>query len=182
MRRNVFVMLIMAGAGLLSSCHNSGEKDNSTAISARNRIMQQSDGTIALKVDKAACYNDKMNPSSNTAEWNVVVAKTGRYDVWLSSATRDTTNLHYRNSVKLTFQDNSLEAKPECDKVIHNAVDVSYPYFKTDSFLGSLYIQNPGEYNVQVISDGIQPKARAGQDAKSAATRMLSVVLKPTTH
>jgi len=153
-----------------------------TTVAARNRILQQSDGTIALKVDKAACYSDKMNPSSNTAEWNVVVAKSGRYDVWLSSATKDTTNLDYRNSVKFNFQDNSLEARPECDKVIHNAGDVAYPYYKTDSFLGSLYIQDPGEYNVQVISDGIRPKAKSGQDVKSTATRMLSVVLKPTTH
>jgi len=180
MYRNIFVLLMVAGIGILSSCHNNGVKDDTADDSARNRIVQQSDGTIALKVDNAACYSDRTNPSSNTAEWNVVVSKSGRYDVWLSSATRDTTNLHYQSLVKFNFQDNRLEAHPECDKVIHNAGDVVYPFYKTDSFLGSLYIQNPGEYNVQVISDGIQPKA--DQNTSIGSTRMLSVVLKPITH
>jgi hypothetical protein len=67
----------------------------------QNKILQQEDGTISLKVDKADCYQDKVNPSSNTAEWNVRVSKSGRFNVWLSSATKDTTDLKYDNSVKL---------------------------------------------------------------------------------
>ena len=98
-----------------------------------------------------------VNPSSNTAEWNVVVSKSGRFNVWLSSATKDTTDLKYKNSVMLSILDNRFEALPECDKIIQNSIDVSYPYFRADSFMGSLYIQDTGVYNVQVISEKIVP-------------------------
>jgi hypothetical protein len=182
MYRNIIVMLIVAGTGFLFSCQNNGAQEDNNNTSASNRILQQSDGTIALKVDKAACYSDQDNPSSNTAEWDVIVSKSGRYDVWLSSATKDTTSLHYQNSVKLNFQDNRLEARPECDKVIHGARDVTYPYFKADSFLGSMYIRDPGEYSVQVISDGILPADNSARNTENVSTRMLAVLLKPITQ
>ena len=103
---------------------------------AENRISQQEDGTISLKVDKADCYQDMVNPSANTAEWNVVVSKSGRFDVWLSSATKDTTNLKYKNSVMLSIHDNRLEAHPDVIKLFIIQADVSVPLFQGRFFYG----------------------------------------------
>ena len=168
----------MIGA-IMYSCNNSGVPTVSKDEPAKNKILQQSDGTISLKVDKADCYQDKTNPSSNTAEWSVFVSKSGRFDVWMSSATKDTTDLKYGSSVKLSILDNRLEAVPACDKIVRNSMDVSYPYFRADSFLGSLYIQDTGLYNVQIISEKILPK-----DSKKELenSKVLSVFLKPATR
>lgn len=162
---------------LFSSCKNSGVQTESKNETVKNKILQQSDGSISLKVDKADCYQDKANPSSNTAEWSVFVSKSGRFDVWMSSATKDTTDLKYDNSVKLSILDNRLEAVPAVDKIILNSVDVAYPYFRADSFLGSLYIQDTGLYNVQIISEKILKDKTDLENSK-----VLSVFLQPTTR
>ena len=134
-----------------------GRKSDSDNVSD-NAILQEADGTLALNVEKATCYNDIVNPSSNTAEWNIVVSKPGTYKVWLSSATKDTTDLSYINSVKISLLDKLLEVNPECDKVVLNSDDVSYPYFRADSYMGSFYISEPGEYSIQVISEKVLTK------------------------
>lgn len=170
----------MVGVALLYSCKNTaGQKDTDSKL-VQNTIKQQEDGTISLKVEKADCYHDLVNPSSNTAEWSVEVSKSGRFNVWLSSATRDTTNLRYKNSVMLSILDNRLEARPACDKIIQNSGDVSYPYFRADSFMGSLYIQDTGTYNIQIISEKILPD-NYKKDVQSASdeSKLLSVVLTP---
>ncbi len=154
MYRKVFGLIAVMGI-LFSSCNNTGVQTESKNETVQNKILQQSDGSISLKVDKADCYQDKANPSTNTAEWSVLVSKSGRFDVWMSSATKDTTDLMYNNSVKLSILDNRIEAVPACDKIIHNSSDVKYPYFRADSFLGSLYIQDTGLYNIQIISEKI---------------------------
>jgi hypothetical protein len=94
----------------------------------------------------------------------------------LSSATKDTTSLKYINAVLLSIRDKRLEAIPECDKVVLNSEDVSYPFFRADSFLGSLYIQDTGLINIQVISEKILPP---GTSANVADTRLLSLSLTP---
>jgi hypothetical protein len=76
-----------------------------------------------------------------------------------------------------------LEARPACDKIIRNSADVAYPYFRADSFLGSLYIQDTGLYNIQIISEKIV--ARDINRAISSDTensKILSVLLTPTTR
>jgi hypothetical protein len=93
------------------------------------------------------------------------------------SATKDTTKHQYESLVRLNILDDQIETKPTIDKVISNATDVSYPYFKADSYIGSLYIQNPGVYNVQVISDKIIPNNR--KVSAEDDTRILSVSLTP---
>ena len=173
----------MIGMILLISCNNSGERKEVKNKIVSNKILQQSDGTISLKVEKADCYHDAVNPSSNTAEWNMVVSKSGRFNVWLSSATKDTTDLKYTNSVMLSILDNRIEARPSCDKIILNSSDVSFPYFRADSFLGSLYIQDTGMYNVQIISEKIIPKDnRRGTTEESDNSKLLSVFLTPITR
>jgi len=183
MGRKTYGLLILSGVALFYSCNNLGEQKEPKDKIVQNKILQQEDGTISLKVDKADCYHDMVNPSSNTAEWNVVVSKSGRFNVWLSSATKDTTNLQYNNSVMLNILDNRLETRPACDKIIHNSSDVSYPYFRADSFMGSLYIQDTGLYSIQVISEKIIPKDyRKGETSVSENSKLLSVFLTPITR
>jgi hypothetical protein len=159
------------------------QSDFQDAAKGKNTIMQQLDGTLSLNMDKAACYSDAVNPSSNTAEWNVVVSKPGHYKVWLSSATIDTTNLKYSNPVKISFMDNLLEAAPVCDKIFRNSEEVSLPYFRADSYMGSFYISEPGRYDIQVISEKVQPKEAAKKITNMATdTRLLSVILTPMTR
>lgn len=173
------VVVILALVAVLFSCQNSGEQPLKNDEIAENAIQQQKDGTIALNLNQADTYHDMQNPSSNTAEWSVIVSKSGRYDIWLASATTDTTSLKYDNSVMLNVQDNTIEARPSIDKVIHNSVDVSYPYFKAESFLGSLYIQDTGQYNIQVISDKILPEDKNTADDSREETRLLSIYFTP---
>lgn len=173
----------MIGVTLFYSCNNTVKPDENKKIRAENKILQQEDGTISLKVDKAECYSDMLNPSSNTAEWNVVVSKSGRFNVWLSSATKDTTDLKYNNSVMLSILDNRIEARPACDKIILNSTDVTYPYFRADSYLGSLYIQDTGLYNIQIISEKIIPKdIKKGESSGIENSKLLSVFLTPVTR
>src|SRR5664280_1860405 len=106
MCRKLFGLLVMTGIFLFYSCKNTSEQKETKTKIVHNKILQQSDATISIKVDKAECYQDIVNPSSNTAEWNVIVSKSARFNVWLSSATLDTTNLKYNNSVMLSILDN----------------------------------------------------------------------------
>jgi hypothetical protein len=183
MKKVLIVWMVFAGIGLIVSCNNAVRSDEKRSAVDANEILQQKDGTISLKIDKAECYHDMVNPTSNTAEWNVVVSKSGRYDVWLSSATIDTTDMKYKNSVLLSIRDNRLETLPIVNRVIQNSSDVSRPYYQADSFMGSLYIQDTGVYSVQVISDKILPK---DFDAKGSAsddqTKIVSVSLTPAKH
>jgi len=178
MRRIYSALMLLIGISLLYSCSNTDTNNIESGRLYLNKVEQQADGSIQLYVQKAECYSDKVNPSSNTAEWNVFVSKSGRFNVWLSSATIDTTNLEYKNKVMLSVHDNRLEAQPAIDKVIINSSDVNYPYFRADSFMGSLYIQDTGLYAVQIISDKIIPDNNTDASANEK-TRLLSVFLTP---
>jgi len=164
---------------IFSACNNT-VKTEGKKVSTKNKVLQQKDGSISLKVDKAECYSDIENPSTNTAEWNVFVSKSGRFDVWLSSATKDTTDIQYENSVMISILDNRLEARPACDNIILNSSDVSYPYFRADSFIGSVFIQDTGIYNIQLISEKILPKNNnVVEPADADVSKLLSVSLTP---
>ncbi len=163
------------------SCgHQAGIQDTAKG---KDLVLQQDDGTFSLNIEKAACYSDAVNPSSNTAEWNVFISKPGRYKVWISSATRDTTHLKYGSPVKISLMDNLLEASPECDKVVRNSTDVTFPYFRADSYMGSFYFSEPGQYNIQVISDKVLPQEASNRiSSVSYDTRLMSVILTPMTR
>jgi hypothetical protein len=183
MVRKFFVLLAVCGVFYFNSCNTSVKQTEIENESSDNRISQQPDGTISLKVEKAECYHDDINPSTNTAEWNVRVSKSGRFNVWLSSATKDTTNLKYQHSVMLSILDNRLEAHPGCDKIVQNSQDVVYPYFRADSFMGSLYIQDTGLFNIQLISEKILPEnIQKTQSPLTEDSRLLSVFLTPITR
>jgi hypothetical protein len=90
--------------------------------------------------------------------------------------------LALQNSVRLSIQDNRLEAVPTVNRVIHKSTEVSEPYFQADSYMGTLYIQDTGVYNVQVISDRILPDKKVGQGSEpDAVTKILAVSLTPAT-
>lgn len=177
-------MFLYAAAGMLiilSSCGGGEKKSIKSEVNNEPKINQASDGTISLNVEGADCYSDMNDPSGNTAEWRVRVSKSGRYNVWISSATKDTTDLRYKNNVLVSVQDNRIEAKPGCDKIIQDAKDVDYPFFRADSFLGSMYIQDTGLFNVQVISEKILPKDYK-LESETEIAKLLSVSFTPVTR
>lgn len=161
------------------SCNKAGTKAGKENT-VENKITQAPDGTISLGIEKAQCYNNAVDPSNNTAEWNFVVEKPGRYDVWVSSLTKDTMDLQYANSVKVNLQDVRLEAKPIGNKIVEDAKDVHYPYFRADSYMGTFYFNEPGEYSIQLISEKVIQK-----DSNLSAlndidhTKLVSVILTP---
>jgi len=182
MWRNLTISIIGIIILICTSCADSGSGSKKVTDSA-DKITQQADGTISLKLEKASFYNCETDPSNNTAEWSFVVSKPGRYGVWLSTATKDTMNLRYASSVKINLQDERIEAKPVGDKIVLNAGDVKYPYFRADSYMGTFYIEQPGEYSIQVISEKVVPVDKNVDLSKiENTTRMMSVVLTPLTR
>lgn len=178
MSKKVFTILSLVML-LLWSCGRISDSDEAS----ENAIVQESDGTLDLDMEKAACYSDPANPESNTAEWSFVVSKPGTFKVWISSATKDTTTLSYLNSVKISLLDKHIEGNPECDVVVVNSDDVSYPYFRADSYMGSLYISEPGEYSIQLISEKVLSKEAISSVRPDADdTRLMSVILTPMTR
>jgi hypothetical protein len=178
MRRRFFPLIYGLVVVLAWSCGNQGTTKNSTE--AENRIVQQADGTVSLKLEKAVCYNDAVNPTNNTADWNVVISKPGRFKVWLTSATKDTSDLSYSSSVKVNILDDHLEVTPAVDKVVQNSGDVPSSYFRADSYVGSFYVPEAGEYNIQVISDKVIAKNTGTKNHPQVDdTMLMSVVLTP---
>jgi hypothetical protein len=178
MRKRSFAFLICLVTLLIMSCsHRKSTKDLQVA---ENVVLQQEDGTVSLKLDQAASYKDEVNPSNNTAEWDLVISKPGRFKVWLSSATKDTTDLNYANSVRICLLDDQLVVNPSCDRIVKNSGDVPYHYFRADSYMGSFDVSEPGKYNIQIISEKVIAK-NSGTKSTSPAddTMMMSVMLTP---
>jgi hypothetical protein len=183
MRRIFLAGIVLILLTIACSCGSSEENTRNRSSKSDKQIKQQEDGIIALNIEKASCYNDKVNPSCNTAEWEFVVSKAGRYGVWLSTATKDTMDLQYASSVKINLLDERLEGKPVGDKIVLNASDVKYPYYRADSYMGTFYIQEPGEYSIQVISEKVPPRDRLKEEsALSDPTKLMSVILTPLTR
>jgi hypothetical protein len=176
MRIKVFILIAGVSIFMLSCGSHGGSNEQVSG----NTIVQKDDGTVSLKLDKAVCYNDATDPANNTADWNVVFSKPGRFKVWISSATRDTVSLDYINSVRVNILDDHLEVTPVVDKVVHNASDVPSSYFRADSYVGSFYVPEPGEYNIQVISEKIVAgNYKAASHSRFDDTMFLSVNLTP---
>ena len=183
MRSILFLVSVLVISLITYSCTDSGKKQGKVLITNNNIVQQNDDGTIDLHIEKASCYNDNTNPSCNTAEWNIIVSKPGRYKVWLSSATKDTMDLRYKSTVKISLQDERLDVKPVGDKIVLNANDVKYPYYRADSYMGTFYIQDPGEYSIQVISEKAVAKSDHTQgNPINDDTKMMSVFLTPMTR
>jgi len=178
MRRRFFPIIYGLVIVLVWSCGQQGTTKNTEE--AENRIVQQADGTVSLKLDKAVCYSDAVNPTNNTADWNVVISKPGRFKVWITSATKDTSDLSYSNSVKVNILDDHLEVNPSVDKIVQNSGDVPHSWFRADSYVGSFYVPEAGEYNIQVISDKVIAKNTGSKNNPQVDdTMLMSVMLTP---
>ena len=172
MKRKHFAYFVCMVVITVWSCgHVENKKETSES---ENKVLQEENGTVSLDIEKAGCYTDIADPSNNTADWNVVISKPGRFKVWLSSATKDTADLSIRILYRISLLDNHLEGNPACDKIVHNANEVDYPYFRADSYMGSIYVSEPGEYNIQVISEKVTSK---NMNTQLADTKLLSVML-----
>jgi hypothetical protein len=183
MRNILFTLSVLAVTLIIYSCSNSENRPGKKAITANEKIKQKNDGTIDLHIEKASCYDDNTNPSGNTAEWTFIVLMPGRYKVWLSSATTDTMDLQYHSKVKISFQDEWLDVKPARDKIVLNAGDVKYPYFRADSYMGTFYIQEPGEYSIQVISEKVIAQSEnIKHTPETDHTKLISLFLTPSTQ
>ena len=178
MKRRFYPVIYGLVLVLAWSCGRQGTTTNSQE--AENRIVQQADGTVSLKLDKAVTYSDAANPTNNTADWNVVISKPGRFKVWLTSATKDTSGLRYSTSVKVNIMDDHLEVTPAVDKIVQNSKDVPSSYFRADSYVGSFYVPEAGEYNIQVISDKVIARNSGSKSHPQVDdTMLMSVVLTP---
>jgi hypothetical protein len=179
-RNLILVGSVIIISSLIASCTRSGSSPSGLVS---EKILQAEDGSVALKLEDASCYSSDADPSNNTAEWNIIISKPGRYSVWLSSATTDTMNLQYTSSVKINLLDERIEAKPIGDKIVLDSNEVTRPWYRADSFMGTFYIEKAGEYNLQVISEKAIPvnkKLSLQQEEKD--TRIMSVILTPMTR
>ncbi len=162
---------------------NRESKSTSENITNEKEIVQQSDGQIQLNIEDAYLLSDEDNPSSNTAEWRIKVLNKGRYEVWLTSLTQDTMDLHYEAPVIVNFEDKKITGKPIGNEIVLDDNDVHTPYFRADSKLGSIYIEDPGQYNIQVVSDKLRKGSVSAQAAiQGSQTILRSLVLKPLTQ
>ena len=90
------LLIILTLTILFISCKNNMEKSETKV----NQINQDINGSISLNLDNTnTLYNDIKNPQNNTAEWNIQINKSGRFNVWISTATIDTINLKYNTVI-----------------------------------------------------------------------------------
>ncbi len=170
---NSILLIVLFTFFSCNDTRNSGDGDKVM------KITQQADGSISLHIENAVCYHNRVDPSLNTAEWNIVIAKPGRYQVWLTSAAKDTMNLDYREPVRIDLNGERLIVKPVGNKIVKNADNINAPYYRADSYMGSFYIEKAGEYNLQVISDKIMANQSAAKQDPSENTLLMSIMLMP---
>lgn len=171
----VFVLLVVAG------CRGK-EARESSEVFIENEVVQSGNGDILLALKDAYLFNDDNFPDRNTAEWNFMVKSEGRYEVWLSSLTQDTMNLGYNTPVIVNFGDKRIESQPIGDEILIDK-GVTKPYYRADSRIGSIYIDDPGHYNLQVISEKVLPGSVIREGAAKGVTTILDQIkLKPLTN
>jgi hypothetical protein len=147
----VAVIAVMA----LTSCKESGATKEKQ--SGKSAAGFGSDGGVTLSIQDADLIEIDSNPQYNTAEWHFTVMAAGRYDVWLSSLTCDTSHLRFAENVTITAGDTRIEKRPVGDEIVTDDKSVKSPWFRADSHMGSVFFSEPGEYQVQVISDRVMP-------------------------
>ncbi|MCD4769553.1 MAG: hypothetical protein K8R35_05240 [Bacteroidales bacterium] len=158
------------------SIQNRGGEDDTAAV------IQKGKGDISLRLKDAYLLYDEDYPERNTAEWRIEVCSSGRYEVWLSSLTRDTMNLSYNEPVIVTFGDDRIENQPVGNKIILDDIEKTSPYFRADSKIGSIFIDDPGHYNLQVISEKVLPESTSYDSHKPVHTILHHVILKSQTQ
>lgn len=163
------------------SCNQGTNSDNS-GENAPVAVIQNGNGDISLRLKDAYRLYDNENPKRNTAEWSVEVCSSGRYEVWLSSLTTDTMDLSYDEPVIVTFGEDRIEARPVGNKIILDNIEKTSPYFRADSRLGSIFIDDAGQYNLQVISEKVLPESLVKYSHQPVHTILDQIILKSMTQ
>ena len=177
------INLVYLGLASLLMWNCSNTSNVQSFGSSSNLIVQEEGGSVSLQLPRATFYHDPQNPANNTAEWSVIISKPGKYRVWLSHATTDSLSLNYSKIAKLEVSDNHFEVTPACDTIIYNSKEVSYPGLRSDSYVGSVYFNQSGEYRLQVISDKILPKELVNQKVKHTnKSELLGVIFLAATR
>lgn len=182
MRRiRVFSILVVSLALIVGSCgNNAGE---TAGTQTESFITEQADGTIILDLEKAYVLQDSLNPDMNTAEWFFRIKNKGRYELWLSSYTRDTMNLMYDGPVYINFRDKKIKAESIIgNEIVLDTPDIGSMYYRADSKLGSVYVEQAGEYNIQISGSQVRPCEVSSLNNSSRHTELRSLILKPMTE
>ena len=153
-------------------------ENNGSTETIANEIVQEKSGEIHLNLKDAYLLHDEKNPSDTTDEWHFHLLTKGRYEVWLSSLTCDTMNLTYEEPVIIHIGDKRLQGQPVGNEIVLNDKSVEEPYFRADSRLGSILIENEGHYNLQVVSEKVLPSPKK-EGPNQARTILNQVILKP---
>ena len=163
---------------LISCSDNTGA--GTKKLSGKDEKVLNRDSGVTLLIEDADLMQVDSNPQYNTAEWHFVVKKAGRYDVWLSSLTSDTTHTLFAENVTITAGDTRIEKKPVGDEIITSDKSVKSPWYRADSHMGSVFFSEPGEYQIQVISDKVVPHASNPSRADiKEHTLINSLIFKP---
>lgn len=153
---NAAVVLAVAALIALASCKNDMTSNGNNGKD-RKGVARAGSEPIVLKIEEAQLLEVENKPQYNTAEWVFKVDKPGRWDVWLSSLTLDTLQLNFGGDVIITAGDTKIVKKPVSDRVVTEDESITGPWFRADSHMGSVFFSKPGEYQVQVISDKVEP-------------------------
>ena len=164
----------------MTACNDTGSAGKESKKARSEKSVGQAEG-VTLLIKDAALIQVDSNPQYNTAEWHFTVQKAGRYDVWLSSLTCDTTFLNFGDSVVITAGDTRLTGRPVGDEIVTDDLSVKEPWYRADSHMGSIFFREPGEYQVQVISDRVKKLSADISDLSvDKETLINSLILKPT--
>lgn len=166
----------------MTACNDTGGAGKESMKARAEKSAGQAEG-VTLLISDAALIQIDSNPQYNTAEWHFTVHKAGRYDVWLSSLTCDTTHLNFVDSVVITAGDTRLTGRPVGDEIVTEDMSVKEPWYRADSHMGSIFFSKPGEYQVQVISDRVEKLSADISDLNvNKQTLINSLILKPTVN
>jgi len=181
MKSRIKIISVFALAAIIgiTSCKQEGSSADSGRQDRSDRIAVN-EGGVVLRIEDADLLQVDYNPQYNTAEWQFTVEEPGRYDVWLSSLTCDTTHLRYAENVIITAGDTRLTKRPVGDQIVRDDKSVREPWYRADSHMGSIFFSQPGEYQVQVISDRVEPHTSdVSRLSVDKHTLINSVILKP---
>ncbi len=176
------VVLGLVMAFPMTACNSNGGEGKEKNKSKTEQTAGEAEGVV-LRISDADLMQVDSNPQYNTAEWHFTVDKAGRYDVWLSSLTCDTTSLQFSDSVTITAGDSRITRRPVTDEVITDDRSIKEPWYRADSHMGSIFFSKPGEYQVQVISDRVIKLTSDLSDMSiDKRTLINSLILKPMTN
>lgn len=182
MRRTIYFSLGFIFIIIISAACGEGKPESSTEDQL-SYITSQEDGSIVLDLEKAYLLQDSLHPDMNTAEWFFRVKEKGRYELWLSSYTRDTMNLRYDSPVYINFRDKKIKAESIIgNEIVLDTPNIGNMYYRADSRLGSVYVEKAGDYNIQISGSQVRPCEVSSQNTSSRHTELRSLILKPMTE